>query len=166
VEVREATEQDVTELSGMLAEFRIEHSRMIGGTAEYKLEYALEDVRKHFAQDGAGYFVVEDDSGRLLGFRRWELSDGFYFTREMYVVPDARGRGVAKALIRHFEHQLREKGQDVACISCTPHNVAMIELARAEGYTILNTIEMRKNLVGDMKTRGEARALEWRWDIL
>ncbi|MCK4593263.1 hypothetical protein KAU45_02085 [bacterium] len=26
----------------------------------------------------------------MFGFRRWEYVDGFYFTRELYVVPEMR----------------------------------------------------------------------------
>jgi GNAT superfamily N-acetyltransferase len=77
-----------------------------------------------------------------------------------------RRKGVARILIRHFEEWVKEKGQDIACISCTPHNLAMIMLARSEGYEILNMIEMRKNLTEKEKPRGEVEALGFKWKIL
>jgi GNAT superfamily N-acetyltransferase len=114
-----------------------------------------------------GYMLALSAAGDLVGFRHWELHEGFYFTRELHVLRSARRRGVARALIHHFERWLLERGQTVACISCTPHNLAMIELARSEGYGILNTIEMRKNLNVDHCTpRGRADALGLVWEVL
>ena len=75
-----------------------------------------------------------DLNGTLVGFRRWVLQEGFYFTREMYVVADRRRQGIAGLLIRSFEEWLLDRGQDIACISIVPGNSAMIGLARAVGY--------------------------------
>ena len=76
-------------------------------------------------------------------------------------------QGVAKELVRYFEQWVLSKGQDIACISCAPQNVAMMTLARSEGYEILNTIEMRKALTGDAREpRSETKAVGLKWKIL
>lgn len=159
--IREATLEDLEKLAPLVQGFWQEHNEMLGGPGDYyTLEEALQEAKKHLSREDSGYFAAVDSSGRFVGFRRWELHDDFYFTRELYVVPEARRKGVARALIRHFEQWVLEKGQEIACISCTPHNIAMIQLARAEGYDILNTIELRKNLTDRMpKPQGEAEAL-------
>ena len=78
-----------------------------------------------------------------------------------------RRQGVAKELVRHIEQWVLGKGQDIACISCTPQNVAMMTLARSEGYDILNMIEMRKNLTDDAREpRSETEAVGLKWKVL
>ena len=168
VTIREATLEDVERLAPLVQGFWQEHNEMLGGPGEYcTLEEAREEAQKYLSREATGYFVAVDSSGRVVGFRRWELHDDFYFTRELYVVPEMRRKGVARALIRHFERWVLEKGQGIACIACTPHNVAMIRLARSEGYDILNTLELRKNLTDRMpKPQGEVEALGLKWKIL
>lgn len=167
VRIRDARQQDLEQLATLVAAFHEEHSRMIGGDSTRSTGEIAEEVEQFLDCDNGGYILAVAASGDLVGFRRWELHDGFYFTRELYVARDARRGGVARSLIQSFERWLVEKGQTVACISCTPHNLAMIELARMQGYGILNTIEMRKDLSEDHRTaRGNAHALGFVWELL
>ena len=167
IRIREAIEQDVRYLAELVSEFRNEHSRMIGGQGNVFVRDGLKEVERYRRREDTGYFVAVDARSRIVGFRRWEQRDGFHFTRELYVTPAMRRKGVAKELIRHFEQWVLEKGQQIACISCTPHNAAMIALARSEGYTTLNTIELRKNLDGSTeRPRGETHALGLVWELL
>lgn len=165
--IREATDNDMDDLTRLLLDFRNEHSRMIGGEGSVKLDEAADEVQENLGRQDTGYCVALDSaSKRLAGFGRWELHDEFYFTRELYVIPDMRGRGVARELIRHFEQWLLEKGQDYACISCTPHNVTMMMLARSEGYRILNMIEMAKHLGENPATpRSQTEAVGLKWKV-
>jgi len=166
--IREATDNDRDDLARFVLDFRNEHSRMIGGEGSVTLDEAADEVQENLRRCDTGYFVALDSaSQRPVGFRRWELHDEFHFTRELYVIPDMRGQGVARELIRHFEQWVREKGQDYACISCTPHNVAMVLLARSEGYQILNMIEMAKHLGDKPRTpRSDTEALGLKWKVL
>lgn len=166
--IREALRGDVDKLARLLLAFRTEHSQMIGGKGSFTLDQAREEVKENLHRQDSGYFIALDSSSnQLVGFRRWELHDGFYFTRELYVIPDMRRQGVAKELVRHFEQWVLGKAQDIACISCTPHNVAMMRLARSEGYRILNMIEMRKDLIDDAgEPRSETEAMGLKWKVL
>jgi GNAT superfamily N-acetyltransferase len=166
--VREALTDDTDDLARLLLAFRNEHSQMIGGKGSFTLDQATEEVQGNLRRQDSGYFAALDSSSnRLVGFRRWELHDGFYFTGELYVIPGMRRQGVAKELVRYFEQWVRSKGQDTACISCAPQNVAMMTLARSEGYEILNTIEMRKALTDDAREpRGETKAVGLKWRVL
>jgi len=166
--IRETFKDDINDLAQLVLEFRKEHTQMLGGKCTLTLDEAVEEVKEHLDKEDSGYFVAVDSlSNQLIGFRRWELHEGFYFTRELYIIPDMRRQGIAKALIRHFEKWVLEKGQNIACISCVPHNVAMIMLARSEGYEILNMIEMRKDLTGKTKKpRSQTDALGLRWKLL
>jgi len=167
IRIREASKKDIRTLTQLVFEFRNEHSRMLGGGSNFTINDAKEEVERYMKMRDTGYFVAADSENRLLGFRRWELHDGFYFTRELYIIPNGRGQGIARELIRHFEKWVLKKGQDIACISCIPHNAAMISLARSEGYEILNMIEMRKDLIEqNKKPWGEAEALGLKWKTL
>jgi len=166
--IREALRGDRDNLARLLLAFSNEHSQMIGGKGSFTLDQAREEVKRNLRRRDSGYFAALDSSSnQLVGFRRWELRDGFYFTRELYVIPDMRRQGVAKELMRHFEQWVLGKGQDIACISCTPQNIAMMTLARSEGYEILNMIEMRKALIDDAGApRSETKAVGLKWKVL
>jgi|Deesub1362A_J573_1020465.scaffolds.fasta_scaffold04234_2 GNAT superfamily N-acetyltransferase len=166
VKIREGTFSDIEYLAPLVKRFWEEHNELLGEKREYPLNKAIEEVKRNMSRKDSGYFLAVY-SEKIIGFRRWELHEGFYFTRELYVLPEFRRKGVARALIRHFERWVLQKGQDIACISCIPHNIAMIQLARSEGYDILNMIEMRKNLMDKgSKPRGEEEALGFKWRIL
>ncbi len=145
IHVRAAVKDDISILAQLVCGFWNEHHQLLGSQKTFSLDDAIAEVTNHLSSPHGGYFVAVDGLD-VLAFRRWELRDEFYFTRELFVKPGFRGRGIAKALIAHFEAWLLTRSQEMACISCVPHNHAMIRLARAEGYEILNTIELRKNL--------------------
>lgn len=167
VEIREATLQDIELLAQLVSQFWEEHSRKLGSERRIAPSKAQDEVQRFLSAQNSGYFIALDEHQQPLGFRRWEYHDEFYFTRELYVIPAARRHGVARALLHFFEQWVQERGQDIAVISCTPHNLPMMRLARSEGYTILNLIEMRKNLKDDARPpRGEVDALGFTWEIL
>ncbi len=167
VKILEATKDHILALSHLVHAFWNEHASLLGRKSSVTLKDAEREVRKYLEMENAGYFIAVDNGEKIVGFRRWELHEDFYWTRELYVIPEMRMKGVARALIRHFEKWVLERGQDIACISCIPHNVAMIMLARSEGYDILNMIEMRKNLTDNQpEPRGEVEALGLKWKII
>ena len=63
---------------------------MLGGRATPAPTAALSQVKGYMVGENTGYLVALDSEDRVLGFRRWEYVDGFYFTRELYVVPEMR----------------------------------------------------------------------------
>ena len=103
----------------------------------------------------------------LLGYRKWKYRDDFFFTKEMYVVLETRRSGIARELIQFFEKWVLSRDQKIACVSIAPHNTAMLNLLRSEGYDILNTIELRKNLSSDNHTpRSEIEVFGHKWKVL
>ena len=54
--------------------------------------------------------------------------------KKMYVVPELRGRGVARALLHALEQKARELGYVVARLDTGPKQVRAEGLYRAEGY--------------------------------
>jgi len=166
IEIKEATTRKAEDIADLVVKFREEHSRLLGGGKTVEREEISDEVMSTLKAEDEGFFVAVAD-GEVVGYRSWELRDEFYFTQELFVVPAYRQEGIAKALIRRLEDWLRKQGQNIACIRCVPQNVAMINLARSEGYKILNQIELRKHLTDETpEPRSEDNALGYRWDIL
>jgi len=66
--------------------------------------------------------VIASDDGRKAWINR------------LAVGPDARGKGVAKALIRHCEEKLRSRGRHIFCVHIEHDNVESMKLFEKEGY--------------------------------
>ncbi len=165
ITIREATPEDLSGLTGLATEFSRQHSRMMGGNLDRPKSEIFPLVEDYLKNEHSGYVVACDERGRLFGYRKWEYRDEFYFTMEMYVVPDERRHGVAKEMIKFFEDWVLSRGQKIACVSIAPHNTTMLNLLRSEGYDILNTIELRKSLSDDVRkpeSKAEVLGLEWK----
>ena len=54
--------------------------------------------------------------------------------RELYVVSDFRGRGVARALLHELERRARALGDTAACLDTGPKQVGALGLFESEGY--------------------------------
>lgn len=166
ITVEEASTEDLEELTNLVVSFREEHSRLLGGNRTAERREISTEVRSNLRDDSRGYFLARSSKGELIGYRSWEYRDDYFFTKELFVHPGHRREGVARKLIRAMEEWLLERGQHSACISCVPQNLAMIQLARSEGYEILNQIEMRKNLSEETPDPGDEReALSYSWKI-
>lgn len=99
---------------------------------------------KQSIQDGSERAILCFVDGKALGSVRFKIhEDSFYFSR-LSVSPEARGKGIAKAMIKWLEEYAKETGKDK--IFCrvrkdTPQNVkfyrsADFEIAKEE--TIIN----------------------------
>ena len=62
------------------------------------------------------------------------LPDGACEIKRMYVVPEARGRGVAKALLQALEDEARALGYAIARLDTGPHQPHAERMYRAAGY--------------------------------
>jgi GNAT superfamily N-acetyltransferase len=87
-----------------------------------------------FAPPG-GAFLVGFDGGRPVcggGVKR--LEDGVCEIKRMYVVPEARGRGVARALLLALEDAARSLGYERARLDTGPKQPEAEHLYRSAGY--------------------------------
>jgi GNAT superfamily N-acetyltransferase len=83
---------------------------------------------------GGAFLVGYDDGGPACcgGVKR--LDDRRCEIKKMYVIPELRGRGVARALLRALEAAARELGYDVARLDTGPKQVGARGLYESEGY--------------------------------
>jgi len=120
--------------------------------AEVQQEY----VRRYGGEDGArihptefrppgGLFVVAyDDQQRPVGIGGWRRHDPSAYgglpgrapaeIKRMYVVPSARGRGFARAVLQHLEHTARAAGVDWLVLETGEPQPEAVALYRSSGY--------------------------------
>lgn len=82
-----------------------------------------------------GAFLVGYEAGAPVccgGVKR--LPDGACEIKRMYVVPTARGRGVARALLLALEHEARRLGYAIARLDTGPRQPAAKALYESTGY--------------------------------
>jgi GNAT superfamily N-acetyltransferase len=83
----------------------------------------------------SGSFLLGYEDGTAIccgGIKR--LPDGACEIKRMYVVPAARGRGVAKELLEALEDEARALGYTVARLDTGPHQPHAERMYRAAGY--------------------------------
>ena len=83
----------------------------------------------------AGAFIVGRIAGEAVccgGVKR--LPDGACEIKKMYVLPSARGRGVARVLLHELEDVARGLGYEVARLDTGPRQPHASSLYRSEGY--------------------------------
>jgi GNAT superfamily N-acetyltransferase len=88
-----------------------------------------------FAPPGGVFLVGYDDDGRAVcggGVKR--LSENVAEIKRMYVVPEARGRGVARVLLAALEDAARELGYARIRLDTGPKQPHAEALYRSAGY--------------------------------
>jgi GNAT superfamily N-acetyltransferase len=82
-----------------------------------------------------GAFVVgylDEQPACCGGLKR--LKQGICEVKKMYVVPDLRGRGLARALLHELEDRARALGYEFARLDTGPKQVGARGLYQSEGY--------------------------------
>ncbi|MDX1820864.1 MAG: GNAT family N-acetyltransferase [Paracoccaceae bacterium] len=79
-------------------------------------------------------FFVAEDGEDVLGTIALARKDGYGEVKSMFVDPAARGRGVARALLRHVEGVAREMGVPVLRLETGNLLEAAIALYTAQGF--------------------------------
>ncbi|KJK58917.1 GNAT family N-acetyltransferase [Saccharothrix sp. ST-888] len=112
---------------------------------EYVRRYGEVDVTvihpEHF-DPPAGIFVVGYLDGRPVACGGWRakeadgtgLRDGDAELKRMYVSPSARGRGLARAVLRHLEQSAAEAGRTRLVLESGTEQPEALALYASEGY--------------------------------
>lgn len=87
----------------------------------------------------AWFWLIERD-GAVAGYLcvtggfSLEVGAGDFFLDELYVVPQARGRGIGQAAIAFAEAEAKARGAARLCLEVQPRNIRAAELYRRSGY--------------------------------
>jgi GNAT superfamily N-acetyltransferase len=87
-----------------------------------------------FSPPGGSFLVGFEDGQAICCGGVKPLPDGACEIKRMYVVPEVRGRGVAKALLVALEDEARALGYAVARLDTGPHQPHAERMYRAAGY--------------------------------
>ena len=82
---------------------------------------------------GISFFVAED-GGAVQGTAALAQKDGYGEVKSMFVAPDARGRGVARALLARIEAEARDLGLPLLRLETGNLLEAAIALYEAQGF--------------------------------
>jgi GNAT superfamily N-acetyltransferase len=115
-------------------------------------------------QNGASFWVGELD-GTLLGMFGIERHDGSAAElRRMYVAPEVRRRGIARAMLAYAEQVCREAGYRRLVLSTSELQPAAIALYRATGYRLayeaVATTATTKTVGGNLRRYHFVKELE------
>jgi GNAT superfamily N-acetyltransferase len=83
---------------------------------------------------GGAFLVGYEDGTPICGGGIKRLPDGACEIKRMYVVPEARGRGIARALLVALEDEARALGYAVARLDTGPRQPHAEHMYRAAGY--------------------------------
>jgi len=122
---------DGADASSLLTRYR-EELRQTLGLDEVPNSPASPD---ELSPPAGGFVVVRDESGAALacgGFRL--LEPGVCEVKHMFVVPDARGRGIGRLLLDRIERAARAAGYTEARLDTAAPLTAAIALYRASGW--------------------------------
>jgi GNAT superfamily N-acetyltransferase len=116
-----------------------------GETYAYPLDLTLETGRDLWMADPTGATVVLEDGGELLGSARMgpnRPGRGDHIgTASFMVAPEARGRGVGRALGEYVVQWHRDQGyRGIQFNAVVETNTAAVRLWRSLGFEIVGTV--------------------------
>lgn len=93
-------------------------------------------IHAYYAERKGGFWIAEDPDSGLVGMFGLESGpeDGTAELRRMYVDPQARRRGVARAMLRRAEEEAVSAGHHRMVLSTSELQKAALAFYRAAGY--------------------------------
>lgn len=150
--IRLAKVDDEENISGLIAQFRVELRQLKGITSIPKVVQAKEEFREYLE---AKYpiFVAEDENKELLGYLVCRIDGSVVWAESIFVSTGARRSGIASKLYNEAENVARELGGTTVFNWVHPNNDKMIKFLSNMGYNVLNLIEIRKPWENELLTQ-------------
>jgi ribosomal protein S18 acetylase RimI-like enzyme len=135
IQVRRAGVEDAAEIARLLRDFNLEYSEP---TPE--VEELAKTIARLLEEDEITVFLAgeEPDGLSLFRFRPGIWSSGAEaYLQELYVVPELRGRGIGRALLRATIELARERGADGIDLNTAETDTAARTLYESMGFSNL-----------------------------
>ncbi|MBS0639538.1 MAG: GNAT family N-acetyltransferase [Proteobacteria bacterium] len=99
------------------------------------LAQEIDHIPQYYGRPGCGFWIAQDAGGDLLGMFGLEpAGSGAVELRRMYVAPEARRRGIARAMLQRAEQECRALGYATLVLSTASIQTAALALYRGAGY--------------------------------
>lgn len=140
MQVRDAAEEDLPAILEIL------NREIAEGLAHFGTEpMTLEDIQRDWASRGRHPWVVALIDGIVVGFAKaseWKSRGAYAWSTEVgvYVLPEAQGRGVGRAIYSKFIPKLRDAGFHLAIGGIGLPNEPSIRLHESFGFRYAGTL--------------------------
>ena len=131
-------------LAYLAVDFRKTLAKLKNEEIEYDVDDAVEELR-YYVSKGYPVFALSDN-GRYVGYAVCRIDDDVVWLEQIYVRKDSRRKGVGRMLFERAEGIAKEYGNKTLYQYIHPNNDIMAEFLKANGYDVLNLIEIRKAL--------------------
>ncbi len=147
MQIRRADENDIAEVSELIADFRVTLAGFRGMSGERNLGSARKEFVEYM-EKGYPMYVATEDS-KIVGYLVCRIEDDVVWAESLYVLPEYRRRGIGTALYEKAEEIAENLGGDTVYNWVHPNNHAIINFLKKRGYNVLNLIELRKRWKGE-----------------
>lgn len=104
---------------------------------EQSLQEEMGRIAAYYGERDGSFWIAEH-AGALVGMYGLERADlRSAEVRRMYVAPQARRRGIARAMLEHAEHLCREAGLEALILSTSELQTSALALYRAWGFRLV-----------------------------
>ena len=136
LELREITSADDRAVASLIRHNLKNHCLDIPGTVYYDKE--LDHLSEYYGNTGRKYFVLENDSGKVVGGIGFAAFDALKDTAELqklYLDDSVKGSGLGYEMIRFIENEMRKSGFKVSYLETHDNLQAAIHIYKKSGYT-------------------------------
>ena len=141
--IRTAEFEDEEEISGLIAQFRVELKELKGIKSYANIEQAKEEFREYM-EAKFPIFVAEDSNNELLGYLVCRIDGDVVWAESLFVSDTSRRKGIGSKLYAKAEEIAKKLGENTVYNWIHPNNDKIIPFLLKRGYNVLNLIEIRK----------------------
>lgn len=102
-------------------------------------ESDLQNIEQEYFESGGAFFLMEDDSGKLIAIGALKRIDrGYFKIRKMYVDESYRGKGYGKEILTRLLEVARKNGSKTIILETCDVMVAAQNLYKNYGFKVTN----------------------------
>ena len=134
---------NVYSLAYLHAQFRETLRKLKGNEEKMDVDDALEELQYYLEKK---YQITAiSDNGKYIGYSICRNDDDVIWLESIFVLKEYRRKGVGRMLFEKAEALAKEYGNETLYQYVHPNNDVMLNFIKANGYDVLNLIEIRKN---------------------